>query len=77
FPLADGTIPDELHGYYARYNLDISQYPQRAADGIRELDDIPDLAAGVRGLEELRRIDLEDWLDELGLEALGFPSALE
>ncbi|MGV9479611.1 amidase [Gordonia aichiensis] len=77
FPLADGTIPDELHGYYARYNLDISQYPQRAADGIRELDDIPDLAAGVRGLEELRRIDLEDWLDELGLDALVFPSALD
>ena len=77
FPLADGTIPDELHGYYARYNLDISRYPQRAANGIRELDEILDLADGVRGLEELRRIDLEEWLDELGLDALVFPSALD
>lgn len=77
FPLPDGAIPDPLDGYYARYNLDISEYPHRAAQGITPLTEIPDLADGVRGLEELRRIDFEDWLDELGLDALVFPSALD
>lgn len=77
FPLPDGAIPDELDGYYARYNLDISEYPARAARGIPTLEEIPDLAAGVRGLEELRRVDFEQWLDDLGLDALVFPSALD
>ncbi|MGW5521494.1 amidase [Gordonia sp. NPDC003950] len=77
FPLPDGAIPDELVGYYARYNLDIGEYPARAARGITPLEEIPDLAEGVRGLEELRRIDLEEWLDDLGLDALVFPSALD
>ncbi|WP_431818308.1 amidase [Gordonia jacobaea] len=77
FPLPDGAIPDELHGYYARYNLDISEYPERAARGIPTLDEIPDLAEGIRGLEEMRRADLEEWLDQLGLDALVFPSALD
>ncbi|MFW0792982.1 amidase [Gordonia sp. CPCC 205515] len=77
FPLPEGSIPDELHGYYARYNLDISEYPERAAHGIMPLEEIPDLAEGVRGLEELRRVDFEEWLDDLGLDALVFPSALD
>ncbi|WP_185090992.1 amidase [Gordonia oryzae] len=77
FPLPDGAIPDPLDGYYARYNLDISEYPHRAAQGIAPLTEIPNLAEGVRGLERLRRNDFEDWLDELGLDALVFPSALD
>lgn len=77
FPLPDGSVPDELHGYYARYNLDISEYPERAAHGITPLEEIPDLADGIRGLEELRRTDFEEWLDDLGLDALVFPSALD
>ncbi|MGV9710091.1 amidase [Gordonia sp. NPDC003424] len=77
FPLPDGAIPDELHGYYARYNLDIGKYPDRAAQPITPLEEIGDLEAGVRGLEELRRVDFEEWLDDLGLDALVFPSALD
>lgn len=77
YPLPAGAIPDELHGYYARYNLDIGDYPERAAAGITPLAEIPDLAAGVRGLEELRRVDFENWLDDLGLDGLVFPSALD
>ncbi|RWZ50984.1 amidase [Labedella phragmitis] len=38
------------------------------------LDDLPGMAEAVRGLEETRRIDLEQWMDEQGLDAIVFPA---
>lgn len=41
------------------------------------LTDIPQLADGVRALEETRRIDLEEWLRALGLDAVAFPAVAD
>jgi amidase len=35
---------------------------------------VPD---GLRGLEQTRRIDLEDWMDTLGLDAVLFPTVAD
>ncbi len=37
------------------------------------LADMPLLEQGLRGLEETRRVDLELWMDGLGLDAVVFP----
>ncbi|QEO13625.1 amidase [Agromyces intestinalis] len=83
FPTPTGAIADHVRGAFDEYNLDLAEYPVRAArpgveSGLVErFEDIPDLADGVRGLEELRRLDLESWLDEQGLDALVFPTAVD
>ncbi|MFK0182433.1 hypothetical protein ACIQVR_41505 [Streptomyces xanthochromogenes] len=41
------------------------------------LTDMPHLEEGLRGLEETRRIDLEQWLDRLGLDAAVFPAVAD
>lgn len=38
------------------------------------LDDLPNIADAVRGLEETRRLDLEQWMDSLGLDVVVFPA---
>jgi amidase len=39
--------------------------------------DIPELEGGLRGLVQTRRVDLEDWLDGLGLDAVVFPAVAD
>ena len=38
---------------------------------------IPTLEAGLYGIEETRRIDLEDWMDGLALDAVIFPAVAD
>jgi amidase len=38
---------------------------------------MPELEQGLRGLEETRRIDLEQWMDDLGLDAVAFPAVAD
>ena len=38
---------------------------------------MPELEVGLRGLEETRRIDLERWMDDLGLDAVVFPAVAD
>ncbi|MFD1505885.1 amidase [Georgenia yuyongxinii] len=74
FPRPDGELPDR----YGAFDFDIGQYATRArADGVPKLSDIPHLAEGVRGLEETRRVDLERWMDGLGLDAVAFPAVAD
>lgn len=47
------------------------------AHPIASFEDIPGLAEGLRGLEETRRIDLEAWMDRLGLDAVIFPAVAD
>lgn len=74
FPPDEGTLPER----YTGFDDDISDYPEwaRTHPGAT-LDDMPELAAGLRGLEETRRIDLEQWMDELGLDAVVFPAVAD
>lgn len=71
FPHPPGALPDR----YTGFDDDIAEYPAwvRANRGVGP-HDIPELPDGLRGLEESRRIDLEEWMDALGLDAVVFPA---
>ncbi|KRC61093.1 amidase [Agromyces sp. Root81] len=74
FPHPEGTLPDR----YAGFDDDIAEYPEwaRTHPGA-SFADMPELEAGLRGLEETRRIDLEQWMDGLGLDAVAFPAVAD
>ncbi len=74
FPRPSGALPDR----YTGFDDDIATYP--AHTRLNPCDDfrtIPHLAEGLRGLEETRRIDLEDWMLHLGLDAVLFPAVAD
>ena len=74
FPHPPGALPDRYDGF----DDDIADYPQFMRDhGRVELTRIPEVAEGVRGLERTRQVDLEAWLDELGLDGVVFPAVAD
>jgi amidase len=74
FPAPAGALPDR----YTGFEDDIAEYPAwvRAHPGAT-WDDMPELEAGVRGLEKTRAEDLEDWMDAAGLDAVVFPAVAD
>ncbi|MET4158368.1 amidase [Agromyces sp. PvR057] len=74
FPHPDGALPDR----YTGFDDDIAEYPEwaRTHPGA-SFDDMPELEEGLRGLEETRRVDLEAWMDGLGLDAVVFPAVAD
>ena len=74
FPPAEGSLPDRYDGF----DDDITAYPQHIrTHGINGLANIPHLEEGLRGLEQTRRVDLDDWMDRHGLDAVVFPAAAD
>jgi len=73
FPAPTGALPDQ----YGDDDIDLAEYVERAKAGPIDLLAIPDIADGIRGLEETRRVDLEQWMDELGLDAVVFPAVAD
>jgi amidase len=74
FPQPEGALPDRYHGF----DDEISAYPTHVREHpVRAFTDIPHLEEGLRGLEETRRIDLEDWMDRLALDAVVFPAVAD
>ncbi|TDT81911.1 amidase [Arthrobacter sp. AG258] len=74
FPAPEGSLPDRYDGF----DDDISDYPAWIREyGVPALADIPHLPEGLAGLEETRRVDLEEWMDRLGLDAVVFPAAAD
>ncbi|MGN6127291.1 MAG: amidase, partial [Humibacter sp.] len=74
FPPPPGALPDRYTGFdddIATYPAVVRQHPYDA------FTDIPHLEEGVRGLEETRRIDLEEWMVDLGLDAVVFPAVAD
>ena len=66
-----GALPDRAEGF----GDDITAYPAFIREHpVESVSEIPDLAEGLRGLEETRRVDLEEWMDTLGLDAVIFPT---
>ncbi len=73
FPHPDGALPDRYESYD-----DIASYPAHIREhGVESFTDIPQLADGLRGLEETRRVDLEAWMDRHGLDAVVFPAVAD
>jgi len=74
FPAPEGALPDRYDGF----DDDIADYPAWIREhGVPVLADIPHLPEGLAGLEETRRVDLEEWMDGLGLDAVVFPAAAD
>jgi amidase len=75
FPRPPGAELDR----YTGFDDDIAEYPDwvRTHPGASPWTDMPELAEGLRGLEETRRVDLEEWMDRLGLDAVVFPAVAD
>jgi amidase len=74
FPRPPGALPDR----YTGFDDDINGYPAHVREHpIDSFLEIPDLEEGLRGLEQTRRADLEDWMDALGLDAVVFPAVAD
>ncbi|WP_459981724.1 amidase [Nocardioides sp. AN3] len=74
FPHPEGALPDR----YTGFDDDIATYPDQVrAHSYASVTEIPELEEGVHGLAETRRRDLEEWLDELGLDAVVFPAVAD
>ncbi|GAA1953484.1 amidase [Nocardioides panacihumi] len=74
FPHPEGALPDR----YTGFDDDIATYPEQVrTHPYSSLTEIPELEAGVRGLVETRRVDLEEWMDGLGLDGVVFPAVAD
>ncbi|GAB3192387.1 amidase [Nesterenkonia suensis] len=74
FPHPPGALPDRYHGF----DDDIAAYPQFVRDNPDlRLQDIPHLAEGLHGLVGTRQIDVEQWMDRLGLDVIAFPAVAD
>ncbi|MBH0109813.1 amidase [Salinibacterium sp. NG22] len=72
------TTPGTPHDRYDGFEDDIAVYPTQVRDHPYDtFTDIPELEAGVRGLEETRRIDLEEWMRANELDAVAFPAVAD
>lgn len=73
-PAPPGALPDR----YTGFDDAIDTYPDlaRALAG-RGITDMPELEAGLHGLERTRELDLEEWMDGLGLTAVLFPAVAD
>jgi amidase len=70
----EGALPDRAEGF----GDDITDYPGFIREHpIASFLEIPHIEEGLRGLEETRRIDLEEWMDGLGLDAVIFPTVAD
>lgn len=70
--------PGELPDRYAGFDDTIGDYPRFVRERpYASITEMPHLEQGLRGLEETRRVDLELWMDELGLDAVVFPAVAD
>ena len=73
FPHDPGTLPNREDDLAAG----MDEYVKMAQRGITPWDQITTLPDGLRGLEQTRKIDLEDWMDHLQLDAVIFPTVAD
>ena len=81
FPQPTGALEDRYGIHQSRFSpedVTLDSYVIDARrDGVAKLEDIPTIAEGLRGLEEARRVDLEQWMDEHRLDAVVFPAVAD
>jgi amidase len=73
FPHDPGTLPNREGDLAAG----MDEYVKMAERGLTPWDQISTVPDGLRGLEQTRKIDLEDWMDRLGLDAVLFPTVAD
>lgn len=73
FPRPLAELPDRYEGI-----PDWTVFPAMVREhGVRPVEAIEGLAEGLIGLEETRRVDLEQWMDAEGLDCLVFPAVAD
>lgn len=81
FPTPPGSLPGRYDDHLSRFapeDVPLEEYVHRARrDGVPALEAIPHLAEGVPGLGRARRELFDDWLDDLGLDAIVFPAVAD
>ena len=81
FPTPPGSLPGRYDDHLSRFapeDVPLEDYVHRArTSGVPELESIPDIAEGVRGLDATRRLDWDDWLAAEGLDAIVFPAVAD
>jgi hypothetical protein len=65
FPAIPSALPDLYEGIPP-----FREFPEAARHGVRPMAEIPHLDERIKGLETVRRIDLEGWMGRLGLDAV-------
>ncbi|WP_338511988.1 amidase [Pseudomonas trivialis] len=73
FPHDPGTLPNREDDLAAG----MDEYVRMVQRGITPWNEIATLPDGLRGLEHTRRVDLEDWMDARGLDAVLFPTVAD
>ncbi|AIS17093.1 amidase [Pseudomonas rhizosphaerae] len=73
FPHDPGTLPNREGDLAAG----MDEYVKMAERGITPWDQINTLADGLRALEHTRKIDLEEWMQALQLDAVVFPTVAD
>nr|WP_288357215.1 amidase [uncultured Pseudomonas sp.] len=73
FPHDPGTLPNREDDLAAG----MDEYVRMAQRGLKAWDEIASVPDGLRGLEKTRQLDLEQWMDELGLDAVLFPTVAD
>ncbi|AQT79342.1 amidase [Mycolicibacterium litorale] len=77
FPAPTGALPDRYGVFPFDVAYDLADYVARARHGVAAWNDIPTIEAGMRGLEQARQVDFEDWLAEHRIDAVVFPTAAD
>ena len=70
FPQPPGTLPEPIEA-------GLGGLVDLARQGLPPLVEIPDMEAGLKGLETTRRVDFEDWMTELALDAIVLPAVAD
>ncbi|QXI26587.1 amidase [Pseudomonas vanderleydeniana] len=73
FPHDPGTLPNREDDLAAG----MAEYVRMAQQGIKPWHELPSLPDGLRGLEQTRKLDLEDWMQALQLDAVLFPTVAD
>ncbi|AOZ50453.1 amidase [Chromobacterium vaccinii] len=73
FPHDPGTLPNREGDLAAG----MDEYVNMAKRGLKPYDRIESVPDGLHGLEMTRKLDLEDWMDALKLDAVLFPTVAD
>lgn len=73
FPHDLGTLPNREGDLAAG----MEEYVNMAKRGLKAYNQIASVPDGLRGLEKTRKLDLEEWMDELRLDAVLFPTVAD
>ena len=77
FPAPAGALPDRYGIFPFDIAYDLADFVGHAAAGVASWNGSPSVEEGMRGMEETRRVDFEDWLHANRFDAVIFPAAAD